>query len=117
MNHFHIWCSLKAGVGEREFAADAQQFLADLHAHELCEGFLISRREFATAPPALGRFQITVEFLSLAQLLRAFAFAEEQEGELSSPYANLLHAVSSVTTALYRDYPESPRRKLLSITE
>ena len=110
MNHFHIWCSLREGTAEREFADEAQELLADLHARELCEGFIISRRKFVFVPPDLGRFHITVEFASLPQMQRAFAFVEAQGTETPSLYERLTGAVRDLRTALYRDYPE-PQRK------
>lgn len=111
MNHFHIWCDLQPGTKDRAFAAEAQEFLADLHARELCEGYNLTRRQFVLAPPALGRFHITVEFAGTAQMQRAFAFVEAAEGEAADSHRRLIAAIGSLTTALYRDYPERPKRQ------
>ncbi len=115
MNHFHIWCNLQAGVKDRDFAADAQEFLAGLHARELCEGYNIARKQFVIAPPELGRFHITVEFTTLAQMQQAFAYIESAEDDAAESHRRLVAAIRSLTTALYRDYPERPKRKPLAV--
>ena len=71
----------EGGGEERDFAAEAQELLADLHARELCEGYSIARQQFVIAPPELGRFHITVEFASIPQMQQAFAYIESAEGE------------------------------------
>jgi len=111
MNHFHIWCNLKAGQNDLQFCESVQEFLSYLHARELIEGYAISRRKFVISPPLLGEFQITVEFASITQINRAFDLISSGDEEIAAFHKPLIAAVRNVTTALYRDFPETHPRK------
>lgn len=115
MNHFHIWCSLKEGVAERDFAGRVQEFLSDLHARELCEGYSIARREVAMVPPELGRFHILLDFATTAQMSAALAFVSEPSDDTAELHQLVTDGVRSLQTALYRDYPEAPPRRPISL--
>ncbi|HEY3295441.1 MAG TPA: DUF6614 family protein [bacterium] len=111
MNHFHIWCNLKAGQNVLQFCESVREFLSYLHERELIEGYYITRRKFVISPPLLGEFQITVDFASIAQMNRAFALLSEGGEEVLAFHKPLSDAVRNVSTALYRDFPEARRKK------
>jgi hypothetical protein len=109
MNHLQIWCSLKGGASEREFAANVRELFGYLHEREHIEGYTLTRRAFVVAPPALGEFQITIDFADLAQLNRTFALMAEVGGEVESLHQAVREIVREINIAMYRDYPEKPK--------
>jgi hypothetical protein len=113
MNHFHIWCNLKAGQNDLQFGESVREFLSYLHERELIEGYYITRRKFVISPPLLGEFQIQIQFESIAQMNRAFDYLAQGGEEVMAFHQPLMAAVRNVSTALYRDFPERPRKKNL----
>jgi hypothetical protein len=111
MNHFHIWCNLKAGQNDLQFCESVREFLSYLHERELIEGYYITRRKFVISPPLLGEFEITVEFADTAQMNRAFEVVSAGGEEIAAFHKPITDAVRNVSTALYRDFPETARRK------
>jgi len=109
MNHFHIWCNLKAGQNDLQFCERVQEFLSYLHEREMIEGYYITRRKFVISPPLLGEFQITVEFADTDQMNRAFDAVSAGGEEIAAFHKPLSDAVRNVSTALYRDFPEEKR--------
>jgi hypothetical protein len=112
MNHFHIWCNLKAGQNDLQFCESVQEFLSYLHERELIEGYNIARRKFVISPPLLGEFQITVDFASVAQMNRTFDLIAAGGEEIAAFHKPLIASVRNVSTALYRDFPEPRKRKI-----
>lgn len=120
MNHFHIWCNLKAGTNARDFGDAAREFLVYLHEREYIEGYAIARRGFVIAPPDLGEFHVTVEFKSLEQMDRAMELVSDGSEEVAAFYNPLADWVRDVSLAMDRDYPEEtqrPRAPLISPRE
>jgi len=111
MNHFHIWCNLKAGQKDLQFCESVREFLSYLHERELIEGYYIARRKFVISPPLLGEYQITIEFASTGQMNRAFELVAAGSEEITAMHKPIVDAVRNVSTALYRDFPEPRRRK------
>jgi hypothetical protein len=109
MLHFHLWCNLKGGQDETRFAESAQEFLSYLHAREFIEGYAITCRQFVIAPPDLGKFHLIVDFKDLEQVNRAFALMNERPEDMEGYYQPAAEAVLTLSTALYKDFPE-PRR-------
>ena len=109
MNHLQIWCSLKAGGNEREFAANVRELLGYLHEREHIEGYTLTRRAFVVAPPALGEFQITIDFADLAQINRTFALMAAADGEMEPLHQAVREMVHGVSVGMWRDYPEKPK--------
>ncbi len=81
---YHVWCDLKPGAGDTEFADMVQGFLAHLKDAGQIADFRLTRRKLGLGPAELGEFHITIEAEDLAQLDRAFAVvsgrAEPEEG-------------------------------------
>lgn len=111
MDLYHVWCNLKPGVSDTDFADKAAAYLGHLEAEGLIGGFRITRRKLGLAPPQLREFHILLEVADLAQLDRAFT----QVAARGEPVESFHHAVNSLVTdvffALYRDFPDPARQR------
>ena len=110
MNQYHVWCNLKDGVGDLEFAERIHDYLGHLKEAALIAGYRLTRRKLGLAPPDLPEFHVVIEVEDLAQLDRAFGHVAARAG----PVEGLHHAVNSLVTdamfALYRDFPDPARQ-------
>ena len=110
MNIYHIWASLKTGVGDLEFVAAVNAFLGRLQHEGQLESFRITRRKLGLGLEELLDFHIIVEFRDLEQFDRTFGRVAAR----TEPIESLHHAVNSkvarVKFALYRDFPDEVRK-------
>ena len=110
MDIYHIWCTLKDGVSDLEFADHVDGYMNHLRDNGQIEGWRITRRKLGLGPEDLLEFHIMVEVKRLAQLDEAFNHVASR----SEPVEGLHHCVnklvSQVKFALYRDFPD-PQRK------
>ncbi len=110
MDHYHIWCDLKAGVSDTEFADNVRSYLEHLKAEGLIATWRLTRRKLGLGDPRLPEFHIVLETEDLAQLDRAFQHVATRGG----PVEGLHHAVNSlvdeVMFGLYRDFPDPVRQ-------
>lgn len=111
MDIYHVWCNLRPGVSDVEFADRTAAYLDRLTERGAIAGYRLTRRKLGLGPPELGEFHLTVEARDLAQLDAAFAEAAARSG----PVEELHHAVNSLVchfrAALYRDFPDPVRRR------
>lgn len=109
MDIYHIWCNLKAGVSDLEFADRTRRYLDDLKSRGRLNDYRISRAKLGLRPAALREFHIMLEFVDLTQLDAAFATVAAR----TDPVEEFHHAVNSLVTdpmfALYRDFPDGAR--------
>jgi hypothetical protein len=109
MDLYHIWCDLKPGQRDVEFAEHVRRYLGKLEADGLIAGFRVTRRKLGFGVPGLGEFHIAIETKDLAQLERAFQTVSTR----ADPVESLHHAVNSrvvnFQAALYRDFPDPQR--------
>lgn len=109
MDIYHIWCNLKAGVSDLEFADRTRRYLDDLKSRGRLHDYRISRAKLGLRPAALREFHIMLEFVDLAQLDTAFAVVAAR----TEPIEEFHHAVNSLVAdplfALYRDFPDAVR--------
>jgi hypothetical protein len=109
MDVYHIWCTLKDDVGDREFALAARAYLEHLKASGMVAGYRVTRRKLGLGPAHLPEWHITLDFENLAQLDNAF----ERVSSRADPAESFHHAVNSkvqdVFFALYRDFPDPGR--------
>jgi hypothetical protein len=109
MDIYHIWCNLKAGVRDVEFAEDVASYLEHLQQDGHVQGYRITRCKLGFRPPQLRDFHITLEFENLTQLQAAF----DSVASRADPVESFHHAVNSkvqdVVFALYRDFPDATR--------
>lgn len=109
MDVYHIWCNLKSGVSDVEFATGVKAYFDHLREQGLIHAYRITRCKLGLRPAHLREFHITIDCEDLGQLQSVF-------GEVSTrtdPVETLHHAVNSkvedVFFALYRDFPDDNR--------
>ena len=109
MDLYHIWCSLKPGVKDLEFAEHVRVYLDHLKDEGLIAGWRLTRRKLGLGPAELLEFHVMVEVRDLAQLDGAFGRVATR----TDPVEGLHHAVNSLVSnvkfALYRDFPDPVR--------
>ena len=109
MDIYHIWCNLKPGVSDVDFAEQARAYFEHLQTHGKVEGYRITRAKLGLRPTELREFHIMLEFQGLAQLDSAFTLVSTR----AAPVEQVHHAVNSLVTdvlfALYRDFPDPGR--------
>ncbi|HEX4889487.1 MAG TPA: DUF6614 family protein, partial [Alphaproteobacteria bacterium] len=82
MDIYHVWCELKPGVRDMEFAENINEFLGRLREQGKIAGFRITRRKLGLGQPSLGDFHIMIETEDLAQLDAAFNHVATRAGEV-----------------------------------
>lgn len=111
MDIYHIWFNLKPGVGDLDFVADAERYFAYLKEHGELAGWRITRCKLGFGAAGLGEFHVMLEFDGMARMEEAFRHVATR-GE---PVESLHHAVNSkvrdFSAALYRDFPDSVRKR------
>ena len=111
MDHYHIWCNLKPGVSDVEFAASVDRYLGELQRAERIAGFRVARRKLGLGPAQLGEFHIAVEVRDLAQLDAAFREVSARAGAIEGLHAAVNQSACDLTFALYRDFPDPHRQR------
>ncbi len=109
MDIYHIWFSLKDGVGALEFAAAARAYLDHLRDAGHLVGYRITRRKLGLGHPNLPEWHITLDFDSLGQMDRAFGQVAARADPVESFHQAVNSKVSEVFFALYRDFPDPMR--------
>ncbi len=111
MDHYHIWCGLKDGVKDTDFADRVNAYMRHLHDAGTIAGWTVTRRKLGLGPPQLPEWHIVVQVEDLAQLDRAFTHVAGRAGAVEG----LHHAVNSLAKdpffALYRDFPDPGRKR------
>lgn len=111
MDYYHVYCDLKPGVKDTEFADSLHAWLGRLADEGRIAGYRITRRKLGLAHPSLPDWHIVLETEDLAQLDRAFHAAASR----AEPYEGFHHAVNSkvesVFFGLYRDFPDPGRQR------
>ncbi len=109
MTIYHIWCNLKDGIKDVEFADAAGRYLDHLQEQGQVHGYRITRRKLGLGPSHLPEFHITLDFVDMAQMDAAFNNVSSR----SDPVESFHHAVNSKVCdlffALYRDFPDETR--------
>jgi HAMP domain-containing protein len=111
MDVYHIWCNLRQGVSDAEFATHVDAYLGALCRQGLIEGHRLCRRKLGLGPAGLGEFHVSIEIRSLEQLDRAFQHVSVRAGEVEELHAAVNQMARDLTFALYRDFPD-PHRAL-----
>ena len=108
---YHIWCNLRPGVSDVEFAERTHRYLDALKADGRLVSHRVTRAKLGLRPRTLPEFHIMIEIENLAQLDQAFAAVATR----ADPIEGLHHAVNSLvvdaTFALYRDFPDAFRQR------
>lgn len=106
MDLYHIWCDLKDGREDLNFAAAVKAYLDHHKAGGRLERWRLSRRKLGLGPDGLGEFHIVIETNDLAQLDLAFLAAKERSGEVQALHAAVYSRVTNAKFALERDFPD-----------
>lgn len=110
MDLYHIWCDLKPGVSDMEFAASISKFLGFLKEQGKISAWRVTRRKLGFGPPEIGEFHIIIETEDLAQLDAAFQLAAARTGEVEERHFAVNSLVQNFRAALYRDFPDDVRK-------
>ena len=111
MDLYHTWFDLKPGVSDVELAASLERYLGKLRADGRIASYRLTRRKLALGPPDLGEFHVVIEVEDLAQLDRAFVEVSGRANPIESLHAAVNQSVSGFRAALYRDFPDSHRKR------
>jgi hypothetical protein len=110
MDLYHIWCDLKPGQRDVEFAEHVGRYLGKLKADGLIADFRLTRRKLGFGVPGLGEFHVIIETQDLAQLDRAFQTVSSRADPVESFHAAVNSRVQNFQAALYRDFPDPHRQ-------
>lgn len=111
MDYYHLWCDLKPGEGDLDFARNLARYLDGLKARGLIEGHRLTRRKLGLSPDGFGDFHVTIETRDMAQLDAAFRTVVARSGEIEAHHAAVYRAVTNLRFALYRDFPDPERER------
>ncbi|HET6307704.1 MAG TPA: DUF6614 family protein [Rhodopila sp.] len=111
MDLYHIWCDLKPGVGDLEFAEKLGGYMSHLKQQGMIEGWRLARRKLGLAPAGLGEFHVVIETRDLAQLDRAFQLVATRRGEVETVHHGVNSLVRNAVFGLYRDFPDPVRQR------
>jgi hypothetical protein len=109
MDVYHIWCNLKDGVGDGEFADAAHAYLGHLKEQALIAGYRLTRRKLGLGHPNLPEWHITIDFADMSQMDRAFGRVSSRAGPVESFHQQVNSKVRDIFFALYRDFPDAGR--------
>lgn len=109
MDIYHVWCELKPGVSDMEFASNISIFLGRLREQGKIAGYRVTRRKLGLGQPGLGDFHIMIETEDLAQLDAAFNHAATRAGEVEQQHFAVNSMAQNLRFALYRDFPDAVR--------
>jgi hypothetical protein len=108
---YHVWCDLKPGVTDLQFAEQVAAYMGHLKSEGLIQSWRLTRRKLGLAPPDLGDFHLMIEVTGLAQLDKAFARAATRGEPIESFHVGVNSLVQNAQFALYRDFPDPIRKR------
>ena len=106
---YHVWCDLKPGIRDTEFAERLAGYLGHLKSQGAIAGWRLTRRKLGLGPTELGDFHIIIEVLNLAQLDQAFERAAGRREPVERLHFGVNSLVQNARFALYRDFPDPVR--------
>ncbi|HYM72794.1 MAG TPA: DUF6614 family protein [Stellaceae bacterium] len=109
MDVYHIWCNLKDGVRDTEFADSARAYFEHLKTEGAVAGYRITRRKLGLGHPSLPEWHITLDFDSMAQMDTAFSRVSSRVDPVESFHHAVNSKVQDVFFVLYRDFPDPGR--------
>ena len=109
MDVYHIWCDLRPGTSDVEFADAVHAYLGHLASEGRIASHRLTRRKLGLGPRELGEFHVEIFVDDLAQLERAFGEVSRREGPVESLHHAVNQHAARVQFALYRDFPDAHR--------
>ena len=110
MNIYHIWCNLKEGVSDADFADSARGYFEHLKDRGLIAGYRITRRQLGLGPSEIPEFHLMLEFDGLGQLDEVFSHVASRAAPAEGFHYAVNSKVRDVVFALYRDFPDAVRK-------
>lgn len=111
MDIYHIWCDLKPGVTDIEFAERVAAYLGHLKTKGLIEAWRLTRRKLGLAPTEFREFHLMIETNGLQQLQAAFEHVASRDEPVESIHSDVNSLAANAVFALYRDFPDAVRRR------
>jgi hypothetical protein len=108
MDLYNIWCDLKPGQSDLEFADSLRRYLGHLNDEGLIAGFRITRAKLGFGVK-LGEWHIVIEVRDLVQLEAAFQRVAARREPVEGFHFGANSMVANPTFALYRDFPDPVR--------
>ena len=109
MDVYHIWCNLKSGVSDVDFAVDVKAYFDQLRDGGKIHGYRITRCKLGLRPAHLREFHITVDVEDLGQLQNAFNEVSSRTDPVETLHQVVNSKVEDTFFALYRDFPDQNR--------
>lgn len=106
MDIYHVWCDLKSGSSDSEFAKRLGVFLDDLKSDGRIESWRLTRCKLGLSPDGMPEFHIMIETNNLDQLDKAFKSLAPKAGESHERHFSANSMVQNLKFALYRDWPD-----------
>ena len=106
MDLYHIWCDLKPGVDDLDFANRLDTFLSHLKRDGSIADWRLTRCKLGLRPDAFPEWHIMIETEDLAQLDHAFKDLSAHEGESDRVHFAANALVTNVKFGLFRDFPD-----------
>ena len=110
MDLYHVWCDLKPGVDDLDFATRVGAYLDHLRGEGRIAGWRLTRRKLGLAPPELGEFHLMIEVTGLAQLDAAFELVAARGEPTEGFHFGVNSLVRNARFGLTRDFPDPVRR-------
>jgi hypothetical protein len=107
---YHVWCDLKPGITDTQFAEQLGAYLGNLKAEGLIEGWRLTRRKLGLGTPMLGEFHVMIELTGLAQLDQAFGRVAARAEPIEGLHFAVNSLVRNAQFALFRDFPDPVRK-------
>jgi hypothetical protein len=111
MDIYHVWCDLKPGVSDTTFGERVTDYMEYLKTQGLIENWRLMRRKLGLAPADFREFHLMIETNGLQQLDAAFAHVAERREPVESVHFGVNSLAANVVFALYRDFPDTFRRR------
>jgi hypothetical protein len=111
MDIYHVWCDLKPGVTDTDFAERVAAYLGHLKNDGLIEGWRLTRRKLGLAPAEFRESHLMIETSGLAQLQSAFERVASRDDPVESLHFDINALAANAVFALYRDFPDAVRRR------
>jgi hypothetical protein len=108
---YHVWFDLKPGTTDLEASEKLAAYLGHLRDEGKIEGWRLTRRKLGLAPEGLRDFHLMIEVKDLAQLETAFAVVAARSDPVETLHFSFNSLVTGAFFALYRDFPDSVRRR------
>jgi hypothetical protein len=108
---YHVWCDLKPGVSDVEFADRVANYMGHLKEQTLIESWRLTRRKLGLGAPGLGEFHLMIEVKDLAQLEQAFQRVAGRREPTEGFHFGVNSLAQNAVFVLYRDFPDAFRHR------